>query len=308
MIRGSCQELLQKDLEGCRSVQEISLSGLTGSFVFSEDDSLGSGHHQWKFCLASLSSYLFLRPRGWDTAVCSVELGVSRERVRQCRWRGQCGGGEPWGFSNLHFSNSFLLCTPKRLYAECSKRLTFVKWWRGPDRRGKRLVASWRQLKAGIQAASLPFSARKQAKVRGAGGKREGASCFQTRISWATSSATSPQLLGAPLGRPLSKECSTWKFRSGFQEKPLGIQGQGCWAGAGLRTRRQWLLGGGGERTSWHIALGLCQARFFYGFGPCVCLCGLYACSHSFHPHDNPVRWVLLLPHVTGKGTVAERG
>lgn len=221
---------------------------------------------------------------------------------------GQCGGGEPWGFSNLHFSNSFLLCTPKRPYAECSKRLTFVKWWRGPDRRGKRLVASWRQLKAGIQAASLPFSARKQGKVRGAGGKREGASCFQTRILWATSSATSPQLLGAPLRRPLSKECSTWKFRSGFQEKPLGIQGQGCWAGAGLRTRRQWLLGGGGGRTSWHIALGLCQARFFYGFGPCVCLYGLYVWSHSFHPHDNPVRWVLLLPHVTGKGTVAERG
>ena len=166
-------------------------------------------------------------------------------------------------------------------------------------------MASWRQLKAGIQAASLPFSARKQAKVRGTGGKREGgASCFQIRISWATSSATSPQLLGAPLWGMFYLEV---QVRS-FQEKPLGIQGQGCWAGAGLRTRRQWLLGGGGGRTSWHVALGLCQARFFYASSPCVCLYGLCVYSHSFHPHDNPVRWVLLLPHVTGKGTGAERG
>lgn len=36
-----------------------------------------------------------------------------------------------------------------------------------------------------------------------------------------------------------------------FQEKLLGIQGQGCQVGAGLRTKRQWLLegGGGGTRT-----------------------------------------------------------
>lgn len=36
-----------------------------------------------------------------------------------------------------------------------------------------------------------------------------------------------------------------------FQEKLLGIQGQGCRAGAGLRTRRLWLLegGDGGTRT-----------------------------------------------------------
>ena len=86
IIRGSCQELLQKDLERCHSVQEISLSGLTGSFVFLQGRQPRlSGHHQWKFCLASLSSYLFLRPRGRDTAVCSVELGVSPEPVRQCQ-------------------------------------------------------------------------------------------------------------------------------------------------------------------------------------------------------------------------------
>lgn len=53
------------------------------------------------------------------------------------------GGGEPWGFFNLHFSNSFLLCAPKRQHAGWNQHLTFAKcWWSGPDRRGgKCLVA-----------------------------------------------------------------------------------------------------------------------------------------------------------------------
>lgn len=47
------------------------------------------------------------------------------------------GGGEPWGFFNLHFSNSFLLCAPKRQHAGWNQHLTFAKcWWSGPDRRG----------------------------------------------------------------------------------------------------------------------------------------------------------------------------
>lgn len=59
------------------------------------------------------------------------------EPVSECVRRGW--GREPWGFFNLHFSNSFLLCSPKRLHAERNKHLTFVKgWWSGPDRQNAR--------------------------------------------------------------------------------------------------------------------------------------------------------------------------
>ena len=65
--------------------------------------------------------------------MCFVELGVSCACVHQCVWGG-VGDGEQWGFFNLHFLNSFLLCSPRRQRVEWSKHLTFVKcWWSGPD-------------------------------------------------------------------------------------------------------------------------------------------------------------------------------
>lgn len=110
--------------------------GWHGHLYSSKEDSLGAGHCGLKFCIIPLSSYLFLRSRGWDTVACFVELGVSRACEHQCVWGG-VGDGEHWGFFNLHFLNSFLLCSPRRQRAEWSKHLTFVKClWSGPDREG----------------------------------------------------------------------------------------------------------------------------------------------------------------------------
>ena len=95
-----------------------------------------------------------------------------------------------------------------------------VEWAR---RRGRCLVANWRQLKAGIQVASLPFTARKQAKVR-EGGRQDRGGFHAFRLgSRGHCLSDQTKLLGAPLWRLLSKKCSTrgvW-VRS-FQEKLLG--------------------------------------------------------------------------------------
>lgn len=103
----------------------------------------------------------------------------------------------------------------------------FVEWAR---QRGRYLVANWRQLKAGIQVASLPFSACKQAKVR-EGGRQDRGGFHAFRLgSRGHCLSDQTELLGAPLWRLLSKKCSTWGvWVRSFQEKPLGIQGQGCW-------------------------------------------------------------------------------
>lgn len=81
-----------------------------------------------------------------------------------------------------------------------------VEWAR---QRGRCLVANWQQLKAGIQVASLSFSAHKQAKVR-EGGRQDRGGFHAFRLGsrgYCLSDQT--DLLGAPLWRLLSKKCST---------------------------------------------------------------------------------------------------
>lgn len=101
-------------------------------------------------------------------------------------------GGEPWGFFNLHFSNSFLLCSPKRQHAEWSKHLTFVKcWWSGPDRRGS---VRWRvggSSKQEFKFHLFHFSVHKLEEVRR--GRRQNRGSFQLRVTATTSLATSCQ-------------------------------------------------------------------------------------------------------------------
>lgn len=159
----------------------------------------------------------------------------------------------------------------------------FVEWAR---QRGRYLVANWRQLKAGIQVASLPFSACKQAKVR-EGGRQDRGGFHAFRLgSRGHCLSDQTELLGAPLWRLLSKKCSTWGIwvRS-FQEKPLGIQGQGCWtegAKGVLKNRRMCLLEGGGAgwKTDLHRALRLCQALFLYVYSPCVYMGSMCVITH----------------------------
>lgn len=120
---------------------KIPLSGLAGLFVFLQGKQPG-GRSPWVRISASSLCPPTSFKRCQGTVMCAVELGVSRACVCKPVCERVGDGDGRWGavgffFFNLHFSNSFLLCSPKRRHTEWSKHLTFVKcWWSGPDGRG----------------------------------------------------------------------------------------------------------------------------------------------------------------------------
>lgn len=164
-------------------------------------------------------------------------------------------GGEPWGFSNLHFSNSFLLCSPKRQHAEWNKHLTFCKMWVAWARQtqGKLLVASW-QLKARVQVTSPPFCSPQTETLGRAGGRVEEAS--HGRASRLASQghvlAASHQLLGAPLWTPLSQECSLWGVLSGVSRRGPGGPGTRQ-PGRGWPQKHKAVAPRRGRGKFWHV-------------------------------------------------------
>lgn len=86
---------LQKDLEGCCSVQEISLAGRVQALVTLDGNSASP---------LSLSPHLFLRPRGWDTVVCAAKLGVSSACVREyVGWWGRVASWSSFFFQFTFF-------------------------------------------------------------------------------------------------------------------------------------------------------------------------------------------------------------
>lgn len=139
-------------------------------------------------------------------------------------------GGEPWGFFNLHFSNSFLLCSPKRQHAEWSKHLTFVKcWWSGPDRRGS---VRWRvggSSKQEFKFHLFHFSVHKLEEVRR--GRWQNRGSFQLRVTATTSLATSQKY--STWGGPVRR--SPWGSRAKAARQGLvsGAQGSGTEAQRG---------------------------------------------------------------------------
>ena len=88
------------------------------------------------------------------TSVCGAEWGMVSSGVFQ--------------FTFFEFFSPLLsqeaACGVEEAVDHCEM---LVEWAR---QRGRCLVTNWQQLKAGIQVASLPFSACKQAKVREVGG------------------------------------------------------------------------------------------------------------------------------------------
>lgn len=128
--------------------------------------------------------------------MCAVELGVSRACVCEPVCERVGDGDGRWGavgfFFELHFSNSFLLCSPKRRHTEWSKHLTFVKcWWSGPDGRGGTSGGTQVAAQSRVQVTSLSLSVRKR-ESGGGGRQRQGLpvppSCglpASDRVGWA---------------------------------------------------------------------------------------------------------------------------
>ena len=106
-----------------------------------QESSLGVGGRSplGKILHRLLALLLLLRGAGTRShvpskRVCAVHASVSACASVWGRWGVESHG---FFFFNLHFSNSFLLCSPERQRAEWNQRLTFARrWWSGPGRRG----------------------------------------------------------------------------------------------------------------------------------------------------------------------------
>lgn len=169
--------------------------------------------------------------RAWGNE-CACEYGVGRGMGRV-----ESHGVFPIYIFRIVFSSAL----PERQHAEWNKHLTFAKcWWSGPDRQGCVwwLVSS---LKQEFKLHRLHFLVHNLEKLRKAGGKIEGVCHAQA----------SKLALWGPLSWQPATSC--WEPHSGhlsarvfylgvplrsFQEKPLGIQGQGSQAGARLRSTK----------------------------------------------------------------------
>lgn len=171
-------------------------------------------------------------------------------------------GGEPWGFSNLHFSNSFLLCSPREAASKWNKHLTFAKcWWSGPDRQG---CVWWLVscLKQEFKLCLFHFFSPQSGETEE--GRRQNRGSLPRLDLEVSIVGPLPWQPATSCWEPHSGHLSARVFYLGvplrsFQEKPLGIQGQGSQAGAGLRSTKPCLpeRGEGGRRTGVYVALGM---------------------------------------------------